>query len=197
MDSVRSILLLGLVLATGCVTSDDEELPLAANFLRLQSWIAVDEPARTARGHLRWVYVADDPTVVEEPREFCEAWELLDLVGTTPDPACPSCVAEWTGTASLEEDDLSCSNATWAPRAMTLAFGPLVGSEIDDPELQDAGFLFAGYSKWSPDLGETQGYQALFAAEPEAWTDPEAPLGVAGTPAGEYHLFCTSYWDLR
>jgi hypothetical protein len=188
---------LAALLLTSCATQA-EELPLAANFLRLQSWVAVDPVAGSARGHLRWLYVADDPAVTAEPRPFCENWELLELsAAASPDPACPSCLVEWTGTASIEAEEGNCADAAWDPRPMTLAFAPLPGSDVDAAELADAGFVFAAYSRWSPDLGDTQGYQGLFAAEPEQWTAEDAPLGTSPDPSGEYHLFCRYYWDLR
>lgn len=195
-----SVVLVGHAMIASCAGAEDEALPFAPNFLRLQSWVQADAVNLTLQGYLRWSYVADDPSVTAEPRENCETWEYLDLQAAAEiDAACLGCEALWSGSAAIDDAQNTCSTSTWEPRSFTLAFAPLVGSSVESEELVDAGFTHAVATRWSPDLGETQGYQWLFAAEPQAWTDeggtPGTPSGQA--PAGEYHLFGHWYWDVR
>lgn len=187
-----------LALVIGGCAVEEEPAPLAANFLRLQAWVVAGPEG--AEGYLRWLYVADDPAVTAEPREFCDLWEYLDLpLAPAADPACVGCEALFEGTAVIDADRDTCADATWGERTFRLGFAPIAGSEVESSALVDAGFTHAAATSWSPDLGETQGFQWLFAGEPQAWTSAEAPLGTPSgqAPAGEYHLYGVHYWDVR
>lgn len=168
------------------------------NFLRLQSFVAVDAEAGTLEGFLRWIYVADDPEEFETPREACEVWELLELDRVEPGEACLDCTDQFDGTAALVEEDTTCDDSDWDPREFTLAFGPM--SLIDEPDrsdLESQGYDFSVHTRWSPELGDSQGFQDLFAADGEQWAEDSGQAGSSDSVDGQYHLFCRFFWELN
>ncbi len=193
---IRPALLASLLLLTAC-PQPRQDGPVEPNYLRLQSFVVVDGDAGELEGFLRWMYVADDPATFEEPREACETWELLQLERTAPDEACLGCTDQFEGTAEVVAEDTTCDDADWGPRNFTMAFGPLdLIEEPDFSELDGQGYDFSVHTKWSPELGDSQGFQDLFAAEPEAWADV-AGAGSTDAVDGEYRLFCRYFWDLN
>ena len=197
---MRTLLLLLVVALSGCTQtiSEVEELPLAPNFLRLQSWIAVSADGNATAGFLRWLYVADNPTTTEEPREYCEVWEQLELSRVDAAP-CPSCTDLWEGTATVEDADTTCLGVDWSDRAFSLGVGAIESAPEDVAAMADDGFTHAAWVDWAPDVGDLPAHEALFAAEPERWSSETAPIGTSGGEpvAGDYHLFCLYFWDVR
>ncbi|MCP4872481.1 MAG: hypothetical protein GY898_27630 [Proteobacteria bacterium] len=167
------------------------------NYLRLQSFVSVDAGAGSLEGFLRWIYVADDPEEFETPREACEVWELLELERVEPGEACLDCTDQFDGTASLVDEDTTCDDADWEPRSFTMAFGPL--DLIDEPDFSDLdsqGYDFSVHTRWSPELGDSQGFQDLFAANGEQWASDTGEAGSTDSVEGQYHLFCRYFWEL-
>lgn len=197
---MRALLLAAVLALAGCTQtiSPVDELPLAPNFLRLQSWVAVSADGVATEGFLRWLYMADDPTQTDEPREYCEVWEQLDLLSVDP-AACPGCTNLWEGTATVEDEDTTCLGVDWSDRAFSIGFGSLESAPDDVAAMGDEGYTHAVYVDWAPDEGDLGQHEALFVAEPERWSSETAPIGTSGdTPvAGDYHLFCLYYWDVR
>lgn len=193
---VRRLGLLAVLLLVGCATPVPEG-PIEANFLRLQGFISVSADPGALEGFLRWIYVADDPAEFDEPRADCEVWEFLDLVAVEPDDACSGCSDQFDGTARIEAGDTTCDDATWAERPFTLAFAA-IGSmdEPDRTELAQDGFSHAVSTRWSPEIGDSQGFQDLFAAEPDQWAPDAGEAGETESVDGEYHLLCRYYWEL-
>lgn len=196
---MRSLALSLVLLLVGCTQSLDapEELPLAPNFLQLESYAAVSADGLSAAGFLRWVYTADDPSVAEEPREFCEIWERFDLERAEAS-ACPSCTDVWTGSAAVDEaDEATCVEATWEPRAYGLGFGALADADVTEEAAE--GQSHAVWSTWAPDRGDLDGFELLYVATPERWSSETAPIGASGDRpvAGDYRLTSLYYWDVR
>jgi len=180
-----------LVASTGC-PDPVETCSDGPCWLELQSWVSIDESG-TAGGFLRWLYVSTDPTaeVVAEPD--CEVWERLALDPVPVDEACGGCTHQFAGTAALDIDDSTCS-VSRDPWTFVYAFAPLDGNEALESWGRE-GYTHEVQTRWSPDLGETQGFQSLFVATPEAWD--EGPAGASDEPRGEYALESLHYWDLR
>lgn len=197
---MRQVLFLLLLLGVGCAQSIDvpEEPPLAPNFLRLQSWSAVSADGLAADGFVRWVYLADDPSTTEEPREYCEIWEQLEL-DRVDSAVCPGCTDVWEGTATVEVDQGTCLDVDWSSRSFGLGFGQLADAPDDVSGLGEDGFTHAVYTRWAPDTGDRDGYEALFVAKPERWSSDVAPIGTSGDRpvAGDYAMDCLYFWDLR
>lgn len=197
---MRHVLFLLLVLGFGCAQSLDvpEEPPLAPNFLRLQSWSAVSADGLAANGFVRWVYLADDPSTTEEPREYCEIWEQLEL-DRVDSAVCPGCTDVWEGTATVEVDQGTCLDVDWSSRSFGLGFGQLGDATDDVSGLGEDGFTHAVYTRWAPDTGDRDGYGVLFVAKPERWSSNVAPIGTSGDRpvAGDYSMDCLYFWDLR
>jgi len=163
-------------------------------WLTLQSWVGVGDDG-TVDGFLRWIYVSEDPAGEEPPASpDCEVWERLELATVAVDPACRSCTHQFEGTASIDADDSTCADAAWEPWQFTYAFGPIEG-DADLQSWAERGFTHHVQTRWSPDLGDTQGFQSLFVAQPESW-DGGSP-GASGDPSGEYALEALHFWDLR
>jgi hypothetical protein len=144
-------------------------------------------------GFLRWVYGSTDPAGDLEAGPDCETWERLELVPVPVDDACDGCTHQYQGTATLDADAGTCGDAR-DPWTFTYAFGPL-GAGDEMAVWADRGFTHQVHTRWSPDLGETQGFQALFVAIPDAWDS--GPDGSSGDPQGQYALDSLHYWDLR
>jgi len=173
---------------------------LAPNFLQLQSFVAVDSTEESLEGFLRWLYVADDPGIFPEPGVYCEVWEHLLLSSTEPSEHCIGCVSQFDGVATVDPDsETTCEDVGWTQRDFSLAFGSLeLVEEPDRSALQEDGYSHAVFSRWSPDLGWSQGFQELFAATPELWAPEEGELGGTDEAVeGQYELFSLYYWDLR
>ena len=191
-----------LAFLTGCPQQIPE--PEAANYLRLEGWATVAEGAAELEGFLRWTYVSDDPSLVDEPRLFCELWELLELSSAPEDPDCLGCTEVFEGTASVQLDgSTTCESVGWSERDLGLSFGPI--ELLDDwgeegrEELQAQGFGRMAATRWSPDLGSAGALHPLFSVRPEQWA---ADNGVAGDPAGQplqgqYLMSSRFYWDMR
>ena len=110
------------------------------------------------------------------------------------DPACRDCSHQYEGTATIDADDSSCPDADWAPWTFTYAFGPL-GDTEEMAVWEEQGYTHQVSTRWSPDLGDTQGFQAMFVAIPDGWDG--GPEGAAGAPSGQYSMGALHYWDLR
>jgi hypothetical protein len=190
---------LALLLLAGCAGAVQQNGEVEPNYLRLASYVSIDADAGALEGFVRWIYEADDPSVFDEPRSYCEVWEYLELEAVEPDPACAECTDQYEGTATLEgEPDTTCEDVSWSPRDFTLAFGPL--GLIDDPDrttLEEEGYDFSVQTRWSPDLGVSEGFQALFAATPEQWAPDAGEAGSTDSIDGQYRLFSRFYWDVR
>lgn len=198
---MRATLLLALAIASaGCTQTigEGDPLPMAPNFLRLQSWLAVSADSLAAEGFLRWVYLADDPSTAEEPREYCEVWEKLELAQVDAAP-CAGCSVLWEGVATVEVDDVTCLGVDWSDRAFSLGFGGIDGLSEDVTAPDDAAYTHAVHVDWAPDVGDLSAHEALFVAEPERWSSETAPIGTSGDDpvAGDYHLACLYFWDVR
>ncbi len=197
---MRATLLLTVALAlSGCTQtiSEGDPLPMAPNFLRLQSWVAVSADSAAAQGFLRWVYLADDPGTTDEPREYCDVWEQLDLARVDA-ASCAGCADLWEGTATVEVDEGTCLGVDWSARGFSLGFGALDGVPEDVAPNADEGHSHGVFVNWAPDVGDLTSYEALFTAQPERWSSEVAPIGTTGSPAaGDYSLFCLYYWDVR
>ncbi len=193
------LLALSAVLGLGCTQNLNapEELPLAPNFLRLQSWLAVSADGLAADGFLRWVYLADDPSVAEEPREYCEVWEQLAL-DRVDSAGCAGCTDLWEGTATVEVDQGTCLDVDWDERAFGMGYGQLDSAPEDVAALESDGFTHAVYTRWSPDTGDGDSYEPMFVAQPERWSSETAPIGASGDRpvAGDYGMECLYFWDL-
>lgn len=198
---MRFALSLVLFLSTlSCTQNIDVpgEETMAPNFLRLQSWLAVSSDGLAAEGFLRWVYLADDPAEVEDAREYCEIWERLDLV-RIDSFECAECTDVWDGVATVEVDRATCIDVSWDSRAIGLGFGAITDGPEDVVTLESQGFTHAVYLDWSPDQGDMDGYEGLFVARPERWSNDAAPIGTSGgrPVAGDYSMDCLYYWDIR
>ena len=181
-----------ILFLAGCPTPEGETCEDGPCWLELQSWLSVDE-AGAADGFLRWVYGSVDPEADLEATADCETWERLVFSPVPVDPACRGCTHQFDGTATIDADDTTCGDATWDPWSITYAFGPLDGE--DQGIWAEQGFTHTVQTRWSPDLGDTQGFQSLFVAIPEVWDGGTA--GSEGTPAGEYALEALHFWDVR
>jgi len=198
---VRASLLLILAIGlAGCTQTigEGDPLPMAPNFLRLESWLAVSADSLVTEGFVRWVYFADDPTTTEEPREYCEVWEKLELSEVEPAP-CPGCTQLWSGTATVEADEGTCIGVDWTERSISLGFGALDAAPEAASSMADEGYTHAVYLDWAPDVGDLPSHEALFVAQPERWSSDTAPIGTSGGDpvAGDYSLFCLYYWDVQ
>jgi len=200
---MRALLLTLIVALGGCTQTigEGDPLPLAPNFLRLQSWVAVAADGNANEGFLRWLYLADDPTTMEEgedPREYCEVWEKLEL-DRVDAASCVGCTDLWDGVASVVDEDTTCLGVDWTDRAYSLGFGALDSAPEDVAAMASEGYTHAVYVDWAPDVGDLSGHEALFVAEPERWSSDTAPIGTSGGQpvAGDYHLFSLYYWDVR
>jgi len=194
---MRPFLLVVAGLLAGCPAPQPEG-DVEPNYLRLQSFVSVDAEAGALDGFLRWIYVADDPEEFAEPREACEVWELLELSRVEPGEACLDCSDQFDGTATIVEEDTTCDDAAWAPRPFTMAFGAL--DLIDEPDFSDLetqGYDFSVHTRWSPELGDSQGFQDLFAADSEQWATDTGEAGSTDSVDGQYHLFCRFFWELN
>ena len=176
-----------------------EELPLAPNYLRLQGWVAVSPNSVSLQGFLRWIYVADDPGVVAEPREYCEVWELLELEQVQQDAGCPDCLNQYAGTATVQDDQGTCLGVDWRVREFELGFSSISAASEEVAALSSEGFTHLVQAPWSPERGSTDAFEPMFVAEPERWSTDDAPIGTSGDRPleGDYHLFCLYYWDTQ
>ncbi len=192
----RFVLLLLVASLAGCPTPVPEG-PVESNFLRLQGFVSVDADAGSLEGFLRWIYVADDPGEFDEPRTDCEVWEYVDLAAVEPDDSCSGCTDQFDGTATIEAGDTTCDDADWPERAFTIAFAA-IGSmdEPDRTELAAEGYTHAVSTRWSPEIGDSQGFQDLFAAEPDQWAPDAGEAGEVDSVDGQYHLLCRYFWEL-
>ncbi len=190
--SVRHLpaLLVACLLGSACAPAGETCVD-GPCWLTLQSWVTI--AGDDVDGFLRWVYVSEDPASDEfTATADCEIWERLALAPAAVDPACRDCTHQFEGTATIDADDSTCADADWAPWAFTYAFGPL---GEDHQSWAERGYTHHVQTRWSPDLGDTQGFQSLFVATPESW-DGGSP-GDDGDPAGEYALDALHFWDLR
>lgn len=190
---MRPLLPLLLVLAAGCqqrIGGGD------GDYLQLQGFTLVDPDEGRLRGFLRWAFVTADPSRVDEPTARCETWEALDLHAVAPVAACPDCAFQFEGEAAVDDSD--CDDVTWTRRAFSLGFAPF--DAVDDTlgGLEADGYVWAVLSRWSPDLGTSEGFQGLFGAKPEVWDDSSGALGSGADEAlaGEHILDSAWYWDL-
>lgn len=179
------------LLVSGCETPA-ETCEGGPCWLQLESWVSVADGGEVD-GFLRWVYVSEEPGGDMQPTADCEVWERLALAPVELDPACRDCTHEYLGTASIDADDSTCTDATWEPWTFTYAFGPIEDAALQ--EWSEQGYTHQVQTRWSPDLGDTQGFQSLFVATPESW-DGGSPGG-SGAPSGEYALVPLHFWDLR
>lgn len=191
---MRSLVLGVALAAAGCnqqIGSDGD-----GEFLTLDAYTLVDAKTGSLQGFLRWSFVDADPSRVDEPGLRCETWERLDLASVAPAAACPACSYQFAGEASV--DETTCSDVDWSRRAFDLGFAPLDSVDAPLADYADDGYAWAVLTRWSPDLGSSDGFQPLFAATPEAW-DPES--GAAGSGPGEplqgeHELHSAWFWDL-
>ena len=187
------------VLLLGCASAVQQTGDPAPNYLQLAAYVSVDRDAGSLEGFLRWIYQTDDPVAFDDPRPFCEVWEHLDLGVVDLDPACGGCTDQFEGTAAvLGEPETTCDGVDWSDRPFTLTFGPLdLIEEPDRATLEEDGFTHGAQTRWSPDLGSSEGFQPLFAATPDQWEPDAGEAGSAETIDGQYELFCRYYWDVR
>ena len=199
MTGMARLLLFAMALGLLGCPAPVPEGDVEPNFLRLQGFVSVDVDATTLQGFLRWIYVAADPIEFEEPRTDCEIWEYLDLVAIEPDPACGDCTHQFDGTAEVQgEPDTTCTGVEWSNREFSLAFGGM--DLVDEPDrttLSEQGYTFGVQTRWSPDLGASEGFQPLFVAESDAWAPDDGEAGSTDELDGQYHLYCRYFWDLR
>lgn len=198
---MRFALILVLFLSTlSCTQNIDTpaEATMAPNYLRLQSWLAVSADGLAAEGFLRWVYLADDPVEADDSREYCEIWERLDL-DRIDSSGCPECTDVWEGSATVEADRATCIDVSWDNRAIGMGFGEITEASKDVAPMESEGFTHAVYLDWAPDEGDIDGYEGLFVAKPERWSNDSAPVGTSGDRpvAGDYAMDCLYYWDVR
>jgi len=194
------LICLAALVGLGCTQSIDTppDGGLAPNYLQLQSWLAVSSDGLAADGFLRWVYLADDPTGTSEPGEYCEIWERLDLARVEAS-VCPGCTDVWTGTATVDLDQATCLDVSWSNRTLGMGFGQLAAAGEDVAAREDDGFTHAAYMDWAPDVGDLEGFEPMFVATPERWSNDTAPIGTSGDRpvAGDYGMECLYYWDVR
>lgn len=187
---------LWLSLLLGAAGCDQRLAGGDGEFLRLQGFTDVDPNSGQLTGFLRWVFLDADPSEVQEPGTRCEIWERLELGTVAVEPACPGCDFQFEGQATLDDDtDCAADVADWNSREFTLAFGPLAGpDEIEalDPDQ----FTHAVSTRWSPDLGVSDGFQTLFGARPDAWSDGPEGSGTGDPLEGQHELYCAFFWDL-
>lgn len=196
---MRKIAPLLIVLFAGCAQGVEQTGDPAPNYLQIAGYVQVDREGGVLEGFLRWIYQADDPLAFEDPRTFCEVWEYLDLATVDVDPACAGCMGQFDGQAEvLGEPETTCDGVDWSLRSFTLAFGPMdLIEEPDRTTLSDDGYVFGAQTRWSPDLGTSEGFQSLFAARPDNWEPEEGEAGSPEQVDGQYELFCRYYWDVR
>lgn|GEM_PF-1785184 len=194
---MRPLLLLLALSAMGCAQRIDNGTT-AGDYLRLQAFSMVDADDGSLDGFLRWLVLDANPEEVEEPDVQCEIWERLELSSVAVEDACVDCGFQFEGTAAIVDEDTTCT-ADWSERPFSLGYGDIADSEDDVAALSEDGFTHFVSSRWSPDLGTSEGFQTLFTGKPEAWA---TDLGEAGTGAGEalagqHELWCLFYWDVE
>jgi hypothetical protein len=116
------------------------------------------------------------------------------------DANCLDCTDQWTGTATVDSEASDCSDVDWSSRGFTLASQPIESASEGLSIYAADGFTHGVRTKWSPETGDSQGFQDLFVAEPQLWaSDQPDPIGTGAgePPAGQYHLYCVSYWQLN
>ncbi len=193
------LLLLSLVGCEQRISDDDDSS--SGDFLRLQAFTLVEPAEGSLQGFLRWLYLEEDPSQVEEPAVRCEVWEELNLTARAPDDSCSDCDYQFEGRATVEEGgSTTCEDVDWNERDFSLAFGPLWAFDSDVTALGEEGYSHAVQSRWSPDLGESEGFQLMFAAEPKVWA-PDEGGGVLGSGvddvlSGQHELLCLYFWEL-
>jgi hypothetical protein len=192
------VLFLAAALLAGCAQRIDGGSSSSGDYLRLQGFTLVDPDAGTLDGFLRWLVLDADPEQVDEPDVQCEIWERLALNSVAPDAGCVDCGYQFEGQAAIVDEDTTCV-ADWGDRSFSLGFGDIADADEEVAALADDGFTHFVSSRWSPDLGTSEGFQTLFTGQPEAWA-PD--LGDAGTGsgealAGEHELWCLFYWDVE
>lgn len=169
-------------------------------FLRMQAFSLVQPEEGRLRGFIRWMFVDKDPSQVDEPDATCEIWEELDLFAVEVADSCLGCDYQFEGRARVEDEtSTTCTDVDWSERSFSLAWGPISGQDADVAALADEGYSHAVHTRWSPELGESEGFQLLFAAKPSEW-DADEPGGAGTGPddvlAGQHELLCLFYWEL-
>ncbi len=172
----------------------------SGEYLAMQGFSLVEPQDGRLRGFVRWMFTSQDPSVVADPDVTCEIWEELDLVAVEVSDACVGCEYQFEGRARVEDEaSTTCDDVDWEQRAFTLAWGPLPADDPDVAALADDGYTHGVQTRWSPELGESEGFQMLFAAKPKEW-EPDEPGGEGSGSdevlAGQHELFCLYYWEL-
>ena len=169
-------------------------------FLRMQAFSLVQPEEGRLRGFVRWMFVSQDPSQVSEPEATCEIWEELDLFAVEVSDSCLDCEYQFEGRAKVEDEtSTTCSDVDWDQRSFSLAWGPLSSQEAAVAALVDDGYGHAVHTRWSPELGESEVFQLLFAAKPSEWDAGEAGGAGSGADdvlAGQHELLCLYYWEL-
>jgi hypothetical protein len=193
-----ALLVVGLL---GCEQRvDDGSGSSDGEFLRMQGFSIVAPEEGRLRGFMRWMFLEQDPASVDDPTVSCEIWEELDLYAVEVDDACPECEYQFEGRAQVEDNtSTTCTDVDWSQRSFTLGWGPLASQDPEVAALADEGYSHAVHTRWSPELGESEGFQSLFAAKPNEWEADEAGgegTGADEVLAGQHELFCLFFWEL-
>lgn len=196
----RVALALLCVALLGCEQRVDGGGSAEGEFLRMQGFSLVQPEDGRMRGFLRWLFVDEDPDQVDDPNVTCEIWEELDLVAVEVSDGCPDCEYQFEGRARVEDEtSTTCTDVDWDQRTFALGWSPIdTASDDQVAALADEGYTHAISTRWSPDLGESEGFQTLFAAKPNEW-EPDEPGGEGTGPdevlAGQHELLCLFFWE--
>jgi hypothetical protein len=192
-----------LLAALSCLLGCNQRVDGGAadgEFLRLEGFSLVVPADGRLRGFVRWMFTDQDPSSVADPAATCEIWEELDLYVVSVEDSCPDCDYQFEGTATVEDSaSTTCEDVSWARRSFTLAWGALTAGDPALAALADDGYTHAVHTRWSPELGESEGFQTLFAARPMEW-EPDEPGGAGSGPnevlQGQHELTGLYYWEL-
>jgi len=172
------------------------------NFLTLTAFVQASDESASLEGYFRWVFYSNDPFNSSTAETFCEAWEYFELSEASVSTDCAACNRSYEGEAELQTDSpTTCEDLDWGVRSAELAWGAL--SDLDAPADEVDRYTSEGYShrvmsRWSPEAGTLDTWDALFVARPEQWSPDD---GEEGSPDeveldGQYVLDSRFFWDL-